>query len=201
MIGYLRGTLAAKQAPSLLLDVRGVGYELDAPMSTFFRLPAVGEEVHLYTHLAIREDAHALYGFLTESERALFRALIKITGVGAKLALGILSGASVEEFHRCVQSGDAAMLVRLPGIGKKTADRLIVEMRDRLPQIDGGARFVPGAFAPAPVQDSPTEDAVGALIALGFKPPEAAAMIRALPAEGRTGEELLRLALRSIDKK
>jgi Holliday junction DNA helicase RuvA len=201
MIGYLRGTLAAKKAPSLLLDVRGVGYEIDAPMSTFFKLPAVGEEVHLYTHLAVREDAHALYGFLTESERALFRSLIKVTGVGARLALGVLSGVSVEEFHRCVQMNDAAMLVRLPGIGKKTAERLIIEMRDRLPATDGAAFVHSGASSPAPAPASSTEDAVVALIALGFKPPEAAAMIRALPADGHTGEELLRLALRGAGKK
>ena len=121
MIGFLRGVLVAKKAPSLLLDVHGVGYEIDAPMSTFFKLPNVGEEVSLHTHLAVREDAHTLYGFLTEPERALFRSLIKVSGVGAKLALGVLSGLSVDEFHRCIQSGNSAVLVKLPGIGKKTA--------------------------------------------------------------------------------
>jgi Holliday junction DNA helicase RuvA len=191
MIGFLRGKLVAKQAPSLLIDVGGVGYELDAPMSTFFKLPAVGTEVTLHTHLVVREDAHALFGFLSESERTLFRSLIRVSGVGAKLALGILSGVSAEEFHRCVHAHDTAALVRLPGIGKKTAERLIIEMRDRLP---GGA---PGDFTALtmPVECSPVQEAVSALIALGFKPQEASTMVRALPVEGRSSEDLIRLAL------
>ncbi|MDD5037466.1 MAG: Holliday junction branch migration protein RuvA [Methylococcaceae bacterium] len=202
MIGFLRGVLVAKKAPSLLLDVRGVGYEIDAPMSTFFKLPSLGEEVMLHTHLAVREDAHTLYGFMTESERALFRSLIKVSGVGAKLALGILSGISAEEFHRCVQMNDAAMLVRLPGIGKKTAERLIIEMRDRLPGGDDLAVSVVasgGASAPAP--SSPVPDAVSALVALGFRPQDANAMVRTLPAEGKTSEDLIRLALQGAGKK
>ena len=132
MIGRLTGTLLAKQPPALLLDVAGVGYELEAPMTTFYTLPAVGETVTLHTHLVVREDAHLLFGFASEDERRLFRALIKVSGVGARLALTILSGVSADEFVRCVQDSDTATLVRLPGIGKKTAERLIVEMRDRL---------------------------------------------------------------------
>ena len=198
MIGFLRGRLAAKKPPSLLLDVRGVGYEVDAPMSTFYKLPALGEEVFLYTHLSIREDAHSLFGFISESERTLFRSLIKVGGVGAKLALAILSGLSVEEFHRCVEYQDTARLVRLPGVGKKTAERLIIELRDRLPE--PGAVGLPGGGAPAASAASPVDDAVAALIALGFKPPEASALVRKIPLEGKSSEEIIRLALQSAAK-
>jgi Holliday junction DNA helicase RuvA len=198
MIGFLRGVLAAKKPPSLLLDVGGVGYEVDAPMSTFYKLPDVGETVTLYTHLAIREDAHSLFGFASEAERALFRTLIKVNGVGAKLALAILSGLSAEEFHRCVEFQDTARLVRLPGVGKKTAERLIIELRDRLPELDKVT--LPGAGTLSMPAASPADDAVSALIALGFKPPEAAALVRKVPAEGKTSEEIIRLALQSAAK-
>jgi Holliday junction DNA helicase RuvA len=201
MIGFLRGVLVAKKAPSLLLDVHGVGYEIDSPMSTFFKLPAVGEEVSLHTHLAIREDAHTLYGFYSESERALFRSLIKVSGVGAKLALGILSGLSVEEFQRCIQSGNTAMLVRLPGIGKKTAERLVIEMRDRLPETDGTAVTVGAGGVSVASEASPVADAVSALVALGFRPQDASAMVRIIPAEGKSSEDLIRLALQGAGKK
>ncbi len=133
MIGRLRGTIVYKRPPQLLLDVGGVGYELDAPMSTFYDLPAVGETVTLVTHLAVREDAQVLYGFIRESDRALFRALLKVTGVGARMGLAILSGMDAQRFARCVEQQDVAALIRLPGIGRKTAERLIVEMRDRGP--------------------------------------------------------------------
>ena len=202
MIGFLRGVLAAKKAPALLLDVNGVGYEIDAPMSTFYKLPAVGATVTLHTHLAVREDAHTLYGFHTEAERALFRSLIRTTGVGAKLALAILSGISVDDFHRCVQMNDTAMLVRLPGIGKKTAERLIIEMRDRLPSSSEGLVVsVSSGGVSAPVEVSPVPDAVSALVALGFKPQDANAMVRAIPVEGKTSEDLIRLALQGAGKK
>ncbi len=202
MIGFLRGVLVAKKAPSLLLDVHGVGYEIDAPMSTFFKLPAVGEEVSLHTHMAVREDAHTLYGFLTESERALFRSLIKVSGVGAKLALGVLSGLSVDEFHRCIQSGNTAVLVKLPGIGKKTAERLVIEMRDRLPETDGGSVVVTGAGGVSVLrEDSPVADAVSALVSLGFRPQDANAMVRGIPAEGKSSEDLIRLALQGAGKR
>ena len=195
MIGFLRGVLAAKKPPTLLVDVGGVGYEVDAPMSTFYKLPELGGEVLLYTHLAIREDAHSLYGFATESERALFRSLIKVSGVGARLALAILSGLSVEEFHRCVDNQEVSRLVRLPGIGKKTAERLLIELRDRLPGLD----FVrlPGAGTLPTPSATPSEDAISALVALGFKPQEASALVSKVPAEGKTSEEVIRLALQS----
>jgi Holliday junction DNA helicase RuvA len=200
MIGFLRGVLAVKKAPSLVLDVRGVGYELDVPMSTFFNLPAVGEEVMLHTHLVVREDAHALFGFLTDSERALFRSLIKVSGVGAKLALGVLSGISADDFHRCVRAGDTAPLVRLPGIGKKTAERLLIELRDRLPGAESAAVPAVGGLL-VPQEATPVQDAVSALVALGYKPQEASTMIRAIPAEGKGSEELIRLALQAAARK
>jgi Holliday junction DNA helicase RuvA len=198
MIGFLRGLVVAKKPPSLLLDVRGVGYEIDAPMSTFYKLPEIGEEVTLYTHLAIREDAHSLFGFMSEAERALFRSLIRVSGVGAKLALAILSGLSAEEFHRCVEAQDAARLVRLPGVGKKTAERLIIEMRDRLPELP--TVHLPGAGTlPAP-EASPVDDAVSALIALGFKPQDANSLVRKVSVDGKSSEEIIRSALQSAAK-
>lgn len=200
MIGFLRGVLAAKAAPSLLLDVRGVGYEVEAPMSTFYDLPAVGEEVGLFTHLVVREDAHTLYGFVRETDRALFRSLIRVNGVGARLALTILSGVSVEEFHRCVHDYDSAALVRLPGIGKKTAERLIIEMRDRLPDVahrvaSTGER----STAELPPTD-PVREAVSALIALGYKPPDADRMVRQTASDQKSSEEIIRLALQSAGR-
>ena len=135
MIGFLRGKLVHKAPPFLIMDVNGVGYEVEAPMTTFYDLPALNEEIKLHTHLVVREDAHILFGFSAEAERTLFRALIKVNGVGPKLALTILSGQSAEEFYRCIQDNDSQALVRLPGVGKKTAERLIIEMRDRLPDL------------------------------------------------------------------
>ncbi|MGX2041109.1 Holliday junction branch migration protein RuvA [Methylocaldum sp. MU1018] len=198
MIGFLRGLVVAKKPPSLLLDVRGVGYELDAPMSTFYKLPEIGEEVTLYTHLAIREDAHSLFGFVSEAERALFRSLIRVSGVGAKLALAILSGLSAEEFRRCVEVQDAARLVRLPGVGKKTAERLIIELRDRLPELP--TVHLPGAGALPMPTASPADDAVSALIALGFKPQDANSLVRKVPVDGKSSEEIIRSALQSSAK-
>ncbi|MFZ1101230.1 MAG: Holliday junction branch migration protein RuvA, partial [Steroidobacteraceae bacterium] len=150
MIGAVRGRLASKTPPQLTVDVGGLGYELEAPMSTFYRLPAVGEEVRLLTHLVVREDAHVLYGFATEEERRLFRSLIRVSGVGPKIALALLSGISVAAFAECVQKEDIAALTRVPGVGRKTAERLIIEMRDRLavPQPAAGAAATPGAASP-----------------------------------------------------
>jgi Holliday junction DNA helicase RuvA len=203
MIGRLRGTLAQKQPPMLLLDVGGVGYEVEASMSTFYQLPAVGEAVVLHTHLVVREDAHLLFGFASESERRLFRTLIKVNGVGAKLALTILSGISADEFARCVQDNDTAALVRLPGVGKKTAERLIVEMRDRLSDWEGDA-VLPGA-APTPSAEAPardeTRDAISALVSLGYKPPEASRLVSKVEAEGLSSEEIIRAALKQAVKK
>lgn len=196
MIGWLRGILLAKQPPSLLLDVGGVGYELDAPMSTFYQLPPVGEPVTLFTHLLVREDAQALFGFSSERERGLFRTLLRINGVGARLALTILSGLSVEEFQQCVELGDGDRLTRLPGVGKKTAERLLVELRDRLPPRSTGTE--PSVAGASSALGDPTGDAIAALIALGFKPTEAAARVRRIPAEGKRSEDLIRLALQSV---
>ncbi|MES9965203.1 MAG: Holliday junction branch migration protein RuvA [Candidatus Sedimenticola sp. 20ELBAFRAG] len=201
MIGRLRGELIHKQPPFLMLDVNGVGYEIEAPMTTFYDLPLQGEEVTLYTHLAIRDDAHVLYGFVSDAERALFRALLKVSGVGAKMALAILSGMNAEEFARCVQSDDTAALVRLPGIGKKTAERLIVEMRDRLEKLEmataGAVKIIP---PPGEIVDNPVSDAVGALMALGYKPNDASRMVRSIDSEGLTSEQIIRAALQSAAK-
>jgi Holliday junction DNA helicase RuvA len=201
MISRLRGELVQKQAPHLLIDVNGVGYELEAPLSTFFTLPEIGQRVILFTHLAVREDAHVLYAFATEAERSLFRSLLKVSGVGAKMALAILSGMSVDEFSRCVEAEDVASLVRLPGIGRKTAQRLIVEMRDRLAKLSG---LTPGA---KPLGDraasggGATPDAVAALVALGYKAQEAARMVKSVAQEGMDSEALIRAALQAAVQK
>ena len=201
MIGRLRGAIVYKRPPQLLLDVGGVGYELEAPMSTFYDLPAVGETVTLVTHLAVREDAQVLYGFLRESERALFRGLLKVTGVGARMALAILSGMDAQRFARCVEQQDVAALIRLPGIGRKTAERLIVEMRDRLDGLAGGpAAERSGPMPPTAGEDSALTDAVSALIALGYKPADANRMARAVNDGAKTSEELIRAALRSVSQ-
>jgi len=194
MIGRLRGIILEKQAPDLVLDVQGVGYEIAAPMSTFCNLPAINEEVSLFTHLVVREDALLLYGFSTTRERLLFRSLLKVNGVGAKLALTILSGSDVDDFSRSVQEGDADSLTRLPGVGKKTAERLIIEMRDRLKDISGAMGLKPIVSAAASLA-SAKDEAIEALISLGYKPIEADKMIRVLASDGLATEELIRLAL------
>lgn len=195
MIGLLRGKILSKQPPRLLIDVHGVGYEVDAPMTTFYDLPGTGEEVTLFTHLAVREDAHTLYGFAKASDRELFRSLLKVNGVGARLALTILSGMEPGEFVLCVQEGNTAALVRLPGVGKKTAERLIIELRDRLE----GTTAVPaaaGGSAPA-VASSPVEDAVSALVGLGYRPQDASRMVRALDTDALSSEDIIRAALQA----
>lgn len=189
MIGSVRGRILAKTPPQLLVEAAGLGYELEAPMSTFFHLPAVGEEVRLLTHLVVREDAHVLYAFGTEDERRLFRSLIKVSGVGPKIALALLSGISVEAFARYVQSEDVAALIKVPGIGRKTAERLVVEMRDRLEA--GGA-----AASAVPVGSSPEAEAFGALVALGYKPAEATRLLKAAGPGTHSTEELIRRALK-----
>lgn len=194
MIGRLRGIILEKQAPDLVLDVQGVGYEVAAPMSTFCSLPAINEEVSLFTHLVVREDAQLLYGFATTRERLLFRSLLKVNGVGAKLALTILSGSDVDDFSRSVQEGDANSLTRLPGVGKKTAERLIIEMRDRLKDISGAMGLKPVVSAAASLAGA-KDEAIEALISLGYKPIEADKMIRTLASDGLTTEELIRMAL------
>lgn len=202
MIGRLRGVLAYKQPPYLMIDVQGVSYDLESSLATFSSLPPVGTDVSLFTHLAVREDAHVLYGFITLDERTLFRSLIKVSGIGAKSALLILSGMSVDAFTRCVQGADAASLARLPGIGKKTAERLIVEMRDRIDSLGSGASSMPGLDgAVGRPEGNPIEDAVSALVALGYKPPEASRMVRALDCEDLASEEIIRLALQTAIRK
>ncbi|GMQ84352.1 MAG: Holliday junction branch migration protein RuvA [Gammaproteobacteria bacterium] len=200
MIGFLRGVLREKQPPGLLLEVQGIGYEVNAPMTTFYDLPAVGETITLFTHLAVREDAHTLYGFSKLSDRTLFRTLIKVNGVGAKMALTILSGMDAGNFAACVQAGDTAALVKLPGVGKKTAERLVVEMRDRLADWDTGGAAM-GAVSPPPDVANPVEEAVSALVALGYKPQDASRMVRAVDTRDVTTEEIIRTALQATVKK
>jgi len=195
MIGFLRGKLAAKHPPQLLVDVGGVGYEVEAPMSTFYGLPGLGADVHLFTHLVVREDAHVLFGFGTERERSLFRELIKVSGVGPRIALAILSGVTVDEFHRCVEGQDVASLVRVPGIGRKTAERLVIEMRDRL-KVMAGPAFVAGA-GPAGGPGGAQAEAFAALVALGYKPPEVTRLLQKVDASVTSTEELIRHALRA----
>lgn len=198
MIGRLRGRLLEKQAPHLVLDVQGVGYELQAPMSTFYQLPELEQEVSLFTHLSVREDAHVLYGFSSDNERQLFRTLIRVNGVGPKLALSILSAMEFEAFLNCVQQNDSATLTRIPGVGKKTAERLIVEMRDRLDGLPNqGAPIEAPAMRLTAGIASPQEDAISALIALGYKPQEASRWVQTVQEEGLSSEALIRRALKA----
>jgi holliday junction DNA helicase RuvA len=198
MIGFLKGRLALKQPPALMVDVNGVGYELEAPMSTFYGLPAAGEAVALYTHLVVREDAHILFGFGTESERRLFRGLLKVSGVGPKLALGILSGASVEDFLRIVEAEDVAMLTRIPGIGRKTAERVIIEMRDSVRKLAAPAPREGTALGVAAT--TPQSEAFAALVALGYKAAEVTRLLKAADEPGLSTTEIIRRALKSAAK-
>jgi len=192
MIGSVRGRITSKTPPQLTVEVSGVGYELEAPMSTFFHLPAVGQDVRLLTHFVVREDAQLLYGFATDEERRVFRSLLKVSGIGPKIALALLSGMSVEAFIVCVQNQDVAALVKVPGIGRKTAERMIVELRDKLAPTDStpGERLVP-------VGASPEVEAFGALTALGYKPAEATRLLKAAGPGTHTTEELIRRALQN----
>jgi Holliday junction DNA helicase RuvA len=191
MIGSIRGRIASKTPPQLLVEVGGVGYEIEAPMSTFFLLPSVGQEVLLLTHLVVREDAHILYGFGTHDERRLFRSLIKVSGVGPKIALALLSGINVEAFAMCVQNQDIAALTKVPGIGRKTAERLVVEMKDRL---GPPSETVVNSVA-SPPGANPEAEAFGALVALGYKPAEATRLLKAAGPGTHSTEELIRRAL------
>ena len=192
MIGSLRGRVRAKAPPQLTVEVGGVGYEVEAPMSTIYHLPVVGAEVELLTHLVVREDAHVLYGFATEEERRLFRSLIRVSGVGPKIALALLSGISVAAFAQYVQNEDVTALTRVPGIGRKTAERLIVEMRDRLKAEAESAATV---VLPAGATPSAESEAYGALVALGYRPAEAARLLKAAGPGTHSTEELIRRAL------
>lgn len=205
MIGRLHGTLLAKEPPALLLDVGGVGYELEAPMTTFYDLPATGQSVTLYTHLVVREDAHLLFGFSREPQRRLFRELLKVNGVGPRVALAILSGMSDQEFVACVAQSNIARLTHIPGIGRKTAERLVVELRDKLPDMEAlaaaaggdqtaGVHSAPGAAGAA----DPVSEAVSALIALGYKPQEASRAVRNIASKDASAEDIIRQALRGM---
>ena len=202
MIGFLRGKLIQKQAPLLIIDVEGVGYEVEAPMTTIYRLPEIDEEVMLYTHLVVRDDAHLLFAFAEEEERRLFRTLLKVNGVGAKMALAILSGMEANEFAQCIRDGDDVRLTRLPGVGKKTAERLIIEMRDRLKDWKGSVApdQAESTASTQPVSD-PHDEAVSALVALGYKPQEASKFVMSVDAEGLSSEEIIRSALKASIRK
>ena len=204
MIGSIRGRLIVKQPPDVVVEAAGVGYEIQIPMTTLFQLPALGEEVMLLTHFVVRDDAQLLYGFVNDTDRQLFRQLIKVNGVGPKLALAILSGMDAVAFARCVDRNDVSALVALPGVGKKTAERLIVEMRDKLggwlsqlsPGHDGGS-----AGGVVLQHNDPVADAESALVALGYKPQEASRMVSSIKGEGeQDSETLIRLALRATVK-
>lgn len=201
MIGRLQGLVIDKQPPVLLVDVQGVGYEVEAPMSVFYELPSVGETVTLRIHHVVREDAHSLYGFLTEREREVFRSLIRVSGIGPKLALTLLSGMQADEFLRCVELGDTATLSRLPGVGKKTAERLIMELQDRAGELTSApasgavATAASGPAAAAAPQDAVGE-AINALVALGYKQAEASRLVDGLDTEDASSESLIRQALK-----
>ena len=193
MIARLYGKLILKQPPALLIDVAGVGYEVEAPMSTFYELPEPGEMVTVLTHLTIRDDAHILFGFASEGERTLFRHLIKVNGVGPKLALTILSGITSADFALCVQNRDATALTRLPGIGKKTAERLVIEMQDKLDNVVGAISSSGASVSGA----HPVGDAISALMALGYKRSDADRMVRKISRDGMPSEDLIREALKA----
>lgn len=195
MIGQLRGMLTLKKPPYLIIDVNGVGYELQASMTTIYALPMVGQEVFVFTHFVVREDAQLLYAFADESERILFRKLIKISGVGPKLALTILSGMNVASFVHCIETRDVNRLVSLPGVGKKTAERLVVEMADKL---NKDFNNMQQNFSEVILDN--THDAESALISLGYKPQEAQTVIRKVYVAGADSETLIRLALQSMVK-
>jgi holliday junction DNA helicase RuvA len=190
MIGRLTGVLVEKHPPQVVVDVQGVAYELDVPMSTFYHLPATGGRVTLHTHLVVREDAHLLYGFGSDSERQAFRQLLKITGIGARTALAVLSGMTVDELHQAVAGQDSARLIRVPGIGRKTAERLLLELRDKLQGAGGGGN----AAAPAA-----SHDALTALLALGYSEKEASGALGKLAADMST-TDAIRQALRLLSK-
>ncbi|MHC8328494.1 Holliday junction branch migration protein RuvA [Pseudomonas sp. LB1P83] len=203
MIGRLRGTLAEKQPPHLILDVNGLGYELEVPMTTLYRLPSVGEPLTLHTHLVVREDAQLLYGFFGKRERDFFRELIRLNGVGPKLALALMSSLEVDELVRCVQSQDTSALTKVPGVGKKTAERLLVELKDRfkawetVPAMFALVPNQPGGPDTAPVATA-ENDAVSALISLGYKPQEASKAISSIKEKGLSSEDMIRRALKGM---
>jgi len=198
MIGQLQGIILEKHPPQLLLNVNGVGYEIDAPMSSFYRLPEVGQPTKLHTHLIVREDAHQLYGFCTPQERLLFRNLLKVNGVGPRLALTILSSIEPDDFVRCVQNEETAKLVCLPGIGTKTAERLIIEMRDKLKDWVIDATLPTSNTPTKPSRNQILQDAIAALVTLGYKPQEASRAVAKIDENNLSSEELIRRALQEV---
>ncbi|AQS36336.1 Holliday junction DNA helicase subunit RuvA [Shewanella psychrophila] len=204
MIGRLRGLLIEKQAPEILIEVSGLGYEVQMPLTCFFELPELNQEAIVYTHFVVREDAQLLYGFITKQERALFRLLIKTNGVGPKLALTILSGMTSAEFVACVERDDIATLVKLPGVGKKTAERLLVEMRDKLKSLmeasAGSERefMLKSNYKPSKIVNTAEEDAISALLALGYKPAQASKSVSAAYQDGMSSQELIKSSLKSM---
>lgn len=203
MIGRIRGVLIEKLAPEVLIEANGVGYEIQVPMTSFYQLPELGQVATVYTHFVVREDAQLLFGFATKTERALFRELIKANGVGPKLALTILSGMSAHQFAQCVSHGDVTGLVKLPGVGKKTAERLVVEMKDKMEKLFGQLDSLPSE---SPVDftienslsSGNKEEAISALIALGYKAPQAQKAINDIYADSKSSETLIREALKSM---
>lgn len=198
MIGQVRGILLEKQPPQLLVEVNGIGYEIDAPMSTFYHLPEVGQTVTLYTHFVVREDAQLLYGFYAKEERSLFRTLLKVNGVGPRLGLTILSSVEPQEFVRCVVNNDTASLVRLPGIGKKTAERLIIEIKDKLSDWQASTSLEIPIHTPRQIQNQNLQDAISALISLGYKPQEASRMVSKVEDNTLSSEEIIRRSLKEM---
>lgn len=192
MIGSINGRLASKAAPQIIVDCGGVGYEIETPMSTFLDLPQIDQPVFLFTHMVVRDDARALFGFATEAEKRLFRALLKVSGVGAKMGLAILSAMTVDSFRRCVQQEDATTLTKIPGVGKKTAERLIIEMRDRIDAVAEGStpqRVTTGG-------GDARAEAFDALCALGYRPAEVKRLLGKVDVDQRPAEDILRDALR-----
>lgn len=194
MIGSLRGNLISREAPTAIVECAGVGYEVETPMSTFLELPSAGAEVFLHTHLVVRENAHSLYGFATMAEKTLFRTLLGVSGVGAKMGLAILSGMTVNDFERCVQLEDSALLVKIPGVGKKTAERLIIEMRDKIDKTPN-LKLVSG---PGKTEADARSEAVDALVSLGYKPTEVRKLLATIDVQDKTAEDIIRLALRQV---
>jgi len=193
MIGRIRGLLLEKEPPAMLVDVAGVGYELEAPMTTFYELPSMGAEITLYTHMVVREDAHLLFGFSRASQRSLFRSLLKVSGIGPRVALAILSGMNEQEFALCVSSEDISRITKVPGIGKKTAERLVIEMRDKVE----AATLLPKSVSATMTQMDPASEAVSALMALGYKGNEASRLVRNVSGDDLSTEDIIRQALRN----
>ena len=199
MIGRLRGLLLEKTPGRVLIEASGIGYEVDIPYTTFFGLPEVGQEAVLHTHLTVREDAHLLFGFGSRTDRDLFRLLIKTTGVGPKLAVALLSGLDADEFVQCVERDDVKALTKVPGVGRKTAERLLIEMRDRIGQLEAPVRNMTGpAKKPAVMEKDPVAEAESALVALGYRPQEAARAVNAVAEPGMASEAIIRMALKGM---